>query len=81
MAHRLPSPNFGPRPEGAIVDLLVLHSISLPPGIYGGDEVQRLFTNRLDPLEHPVVRAIARFGGVRAFFHPTRWRLVAIRQL
>ena len=53
MAHRLPSPNFGPRPEGAIVDLLVLHSISLPPGVYGGDEVQRLFTNRLDPREHP----------------------------
>lgn len=36
-----------------MVDLLVLHSISLPPGVYGGDEVQRLFTNELDPNEHP----------------------------
>jgi AmpD protein len=52
-AHHLASPNFGPRPDGVVVDLLVLHSISLPPGVYGGDEVQRLFTNRLDPNEHP----------------------------
>ncbi len=35
------------------VDLLLLHSISLPPGIYGGDEVQRLFTNQLDLGAHP----------------------------
>lgn len=52
-AQHLASPNFGPRPDGVVVDLLVLHSISLPPGVYGGDEVQRLFTNRLDPNEHP----------------------------
>lgn len=52
-AHHLASPNFGPRPDGVVVDLLVLHSISLPPGVYGGDEVQRLFTNRLNPNEHP----------------------------
>jgi AmpD protein len=47
-ARHLPSPNFGPRPAGAQIDLVVLHSISLPPGRYGGDEVQRLFTNQLD---------------------------------
>jgi AmpD protein len=47
-ARHLPSPNFGPRPAGAGVDLIVVHSISLPPGRYGGDEVQRLFTNTLD---------------------------------
>lgn len=47
-AHRLASPNFGPRPDAALIDLIVLHSISLPPGRYGGDEVQRLFTNQLD---------------------------------
>ncbi|WP_077001158.1 1,6-anhydro-N-acetylmuramyl-L-alanine amidase AmpD [Variovorax sp. KK3] len=47
-ARALHSPNFGPRPVGAHVDLIVLHSISLPPGRYGGDEVQQLFTNRLD---------------------------------
>lgn len=34
-------------------ELVVVHSISLPPGCYGGDEVQRLFTNRLDVAAHP----------------------------
>ncbi len=47
-ARRLDSPNFGPRPAGSAIDLVVVHSISLPPGRYGGDEVQRLFTNTLD---------------------------------
>jgi AmpD protein len=57
-AHRLASPNFGPRPTGALVDLIVVHSISLPPGQYGGDEVQRLFTNTLDWGAHPYFRQI-----------------------
>jgi AmpD protein len=52
-AQRLDSPNFGPRPLGACIDLLVIHSISLPPGQYGGHEVQALFTNQLDWDAHP----------------------------
>lgn len=48
-----PSPNFGPRPAGCVPTLLVVHSISLPPGQWGGDAVQRLFQNRLDCDEHP----------------------------
>ena len=52
-ARRLPSPNHGPRPAGTAVDLIVLHSISLPPEVYGGGEVQRLFTNTLDWDAHP----------------------------
>jgi len=52
-ARHCPSPNFGPRPDGARVDLIVIHSISLPPGIYGGPEVEQLFTNRLDWDAHP----------------------------
>lgn len=47
------SPNCDGRPAGAEVSLLVLHSISLPPGEYGGDAIERLFTNRLDPGAHP----------------------------
>lgn len=54
-----PSPNFGERPADAPIDLLVLHSISLPPGEYGGDEVQQLFSNRLDWDAHPY------FAGIR----------------
>jgi AmpD protein len=57
-AHRIDSPNFGPRPEGSAIDLIVLHSISLPPGVYGGDEVQRLFTNTLDWDAHPYFQQI-----------------------
>ena len=52
-ARALPSPNHGPRPPGAHIDLIVVHSISLPPGEYGGDAVARLFTNTLDWDEHP----------------------------
>lgn len=57
-AHRIDSPNVGPRPEGSAVDLIVLHSISLPPGVYGGDEVERLFTNTLDWDAHPYFQQI-----------------------
>lgn len=53
-----PSPNFGPRPEGANIDLVVLHSISLPPGHYGGEAVQALFNNRLDWDAHPYFQQI-----------------------
>lgn len=55
---RLASPNHGARPEGARPDLIVLHSISLPPGQYGGDDVQRLFTNQLDWDRHPYFKSI-----------------------
>ena len=58
-ARQLPSPNCGPRPAQADVDLVVLHSISLPPGHYGGNEVQALFTNQLDWNAHPY------FGSIR----------------
>jgi AmpD protein len=52
-ARRCVSPNFGPRPQGVGVDLVVVHSISLPPGAYGGDAIERLFMNRLEWSEHP----------------------------
>jgi AmpD protein len=52
------SPNFGPRPPDSRVDLLVLHSISLPPGQFGGDAVPQLFTNQLDWNAHPYFKQI-----------------------
>ncbi len=57
-ARRCSSPNFGERPAGRAVDLVVLHSISLPPGVYRGDAVERLFTNRLDGSAHPSFEAL-----------------------
>jgi N-acetyl-anhydromuramoyl-L-alanine amidase len=58
-ARHCPSPNHGPRPDGAQIDLIVLHSISLPPGVYGGPEVEQLFTNTLNWDAHPY------FGQIR----------------
>ena len=52
-AQRLDSPNFGERPSQSQIDLLVIHSISLPPGVYGGTEIEALFTNQLDWDAHP----------------------------
>ena len=57
-ATRVPSPNFSARPAGARVDTVVLHSISLPPGEYGGDGIPRLFTNTLDWSAHPYFESI-----------------------
>ena len=57
--HHQPSPNHGPRPDGAVVDLLVIHSISLPPGRYGGPAVEQLFTGNLPPQGHPYFAGIA----------------------
>jgi AmpD protein len=57
-ARRVPSPNFRARPADAHVDTVVLHSISLPPGEYGGDGVERLFTNTLDWSAHPYFETI-----------------------
>ena len=56
-ARRVPSPNCDERPQGE-VSLLVLHSISLPPGEFGGEHIERLFTNRLDPDAHPFFASI-----------------------
>jgi len=57
-ARRIESPNHGPRPDGERVTLAVIHSISLPPGVYGGDAIERLFTNRLDWDAHPYFQQI-----------------------
>jgi AmpD protein len=66
-----PSPNFGPRPANALVDLIVVHSISLPPGQYGGPEVEQLFTNQLDWQAHPYFEQI-RGAEVSAHFFVRR---------
>ena len=57
-ARTLASPNFGPRPPLACIDLVVVHCISLPPGEYGNQQVQRLFTNQLDWAAHPYFQSI-----------------------
>jgi AmpD protein len=52
-ARRLPSPNRDARPPDDAPRIVIMHNISLPPGCYGGSQIERLFTNRLAPGEHP----------------------------
>lgn len=81
-AQRLASPNYGPRPvQASGVDLIVVHSISLPPGEFGGDHVQALFTNTLDWDAHPYFQTI-RGLEVSAHFFIRRdgalWQFVSV---
>ncbi len=57
-ARQCPSPNCDERPPGTAVDVVVLHGISLPPGEFGGGEIEALFTNTLDWDAHPYFGAI-----------------------
>lgn len=52
------SPNFDARPEGAAIDALVIHAISLPPGECGGADIECLFCNTLDTARHPFFQEI-----------------------
>jgi AmpD protein len=58
-ARQVASPNCDARPPGCEVSLVVIHGISLPPGHYGGPEIDQLFTNRLDAAAHPYFTGIA----------------------
>ena len=58
LAEHVSSPNFGPRPPNSNVSLVVLHSISLPPGQYGGDAIEQFFCNRLDWAAHPAFESL-----------------------
>lgn len=56
----LHSPNFDARPDPNDISLIVVHCISLPPGEFGGDFIDRLFCNRLDPKDHAYFEGIYR---------------------
>lgn len=53
------SPNQDARPVGAAPAMVVIHGISLPPGKFGGSEIEALFANTLDFDAHPY------FGEIR----------------
>lgn len=65
-ARKVPSPNFGDRPNGTDIELVVIHNISLPPGEYGGPYIDDFFCNRLDSDAHPYFAEIA---GMRVSSH------------
>lgn len=83
---QVPSPNKDTRPDEQTLDLIVIHSISLPPGVYGGDAIERFFSNHLNPGEHPYYQEIyqmkvsshilvRRDGSITQFvpFHERAW--------
>ena len=53
------SPNRDARPAGLSLNTVILHGISLPPGDFGGGEIEALFLNQLDWDAHPY------FGEIR----------------
>ena len=57
-AHRIPSPNCDDRPPDTHIELVVIHNISLPPGVFTGNAVIELFTNQLDWDAHPYYQGI-----------------------
>ena len=66
-ARQITSPNFDARANSSKresnadniasttleISMIVIHNISLPPNQYGGNGVIELFTNNLNPDEHP----------------------------
>jgi AmpD protein len=86
VARQCPSPNRDARPDPDDIGLVVIHGISLPPGEFGGDAIDRLFTNSLQPDAHPYFAEIAglrvsshllirRDGGIVQYvpFHERAW--------
>jgi N-acetyl-anhydromuramoyl-L-alanine amidase len=67
-ARYVPSPHHDERPEDAGIDLLVIHNISLPPGEFGGREVEDFFLGRLHPGAHPYFAGIAAMRVSAHFF-------------
>jgi AmpD protein len=63
---RISSPNYDARPAGEKINLLIIHSISLPPERFEGMAVTQLFTNTLNCDEHPYYEKLR---GVRVSAH------------
>jgi AmpD protein len=74
---QIASPNYDARPAGTLVDLIVVHGISMPPGDFGGPWIERLFTNDLPPAAHPY---FAEIGPLRVSSHLLVQRDGAITQ-
>jgi AmpD protein len=75
-AERIASPYCDDRPDGEVISLAVIHAISLPPDQFGGDGVERLFTGRLDPAEHPYYQQIHTLRVSAHFFIRRDGRLI-----
>ena len=57
-ARQCPSPHCDDRRRG-VINLLIIHNISLPPGQFGGPYIDALFGNTLDPAGDDYFAGIA----------------------
>lgn len=55
----VPTKIYGQRPKPLDISLVVIHNISLPPGIFNTPYIDDLFTLSLDPKAHPYFENIA----------------------
>jgi len=62
----LSSPHCNERPDDSVVDLIVLHAISLPAGEFEAEHISDFFTGQLDVATHP---NFASLKGVRVSAH------------
>ncbi|MEC9205826.1 MAG: 1,6-anhydro-N-acetylmuramyl-L-alanine amidase AmpD [Pseudomonadota bacterium] len=54
----LPSTNCDKRPQGYLIDTIIIHCISLPEGIFDNNNVADLFMNNLDLTKHPTFKSL-----------------------
>ena len=66
LARQVASPNFSERPDGCVIDTLIVHNISLPPGKFGTHYIDQLFCNTLDCSEHEY---FAQLDGLKVSAH------------
>jgi len=57
-ANRVDSDNFNQRPTLKKDFLVVIHSISLPPGQFNNSFIEDFFQNKLNPTHHPYFETI-----------------------
>ncbi len=69
------SPNFDARPLGICPELIVIHAISLPPGKFGTNLVERLFTNELPDDLDPKINELQEIRVSAHFFKDRSGRL------
>jgi N-acetyl-anhydromuramoyl-L-alanine amidase len=85
-AEYLPSPHCDARPMDMVIDMVVIHGISLPPGEFGTGAIQKFFGGELDYSLHPYFESIStlkvsshllieRTGKITQFvpFHQRAW--------
>ena len=73
---RVESPNYDDRPSGSSAEVLIIHSISLPPGKFNGPGVEQLFTNNLNPAEDPYYQQLQGLKVSSHFFVRRDGRLI-----